>query len=273
MSCFRLLGKHITKMCKGVKLVLMIDEVDKSSNNRMFLHFLGLLRAKYLARQASMDFSFHTVILAGVTDIRNLKLKMINDGLYEPIREEGRLINSPWNIAADFDVDMSFNPEEVSTMLHEYESDKKTGMDISTVANEIIKHTNGYPFLVSRICKHIDEKLDKNWSASGVEEAVRLILGESSVLLYDMTKNLENYKNLYDFMYELLIVGETKTFNIGIPVISLANTFGYIKKRANGSQKIAVSNRIFEIWMTHYFASKDENALNKKRERRLPADL
>jgi len=33
------LGRHITKMCKDQKLVLMIDEVDKISNNRTFLHF------------------------------------------------------------------------------------------------------------------------------------------------------------------------------------------------------------------------------------------
>ena len=263
--CTESLRKHITKMCKGVKIILMIDEVDKSSDNELFLHFLGILRAKYLFRQQGMDHTFHSVILAGVTDIKNLKLKLINDGQHAPMREEGRIYNSPWNIAADFDVDMSFNEEEISTMLHEYESDKKTGMNISAVANEIGKHTNGYPFLVSRICKHIDEKLNKNWSVSGVEDAVRIILGESNVLFVDIVKNLENHKNLYDFMYELLVVGETKTFVIDNPVISLADTFGYIKTRSNGSRKIAVSNRIFEVRMAHYFASKDKNLPTKKR--------
>ena len=71
---FRKLSRHITKMCKDKKLVLMIDEVDKSSENRLFLHFLGMLRAKFLARQAGTDHTFHSVILAGVTDIKNLKL-------------------------------------------------------------------------------------------------------------------------------------------------------------------------------------------------------
>ena len=249
VSSFKTLNEHITAMCEDKKLVLMIDEVDKSSNNRLFLHFLGVLRAKYLARQASMDYTFHTVILAGVTDIKNLKLKMINDGVYSILIEEGRIANSPWNIAADFDVDMSFSEEDISTMLREYEADIKTGMDISAVAHKINTQTNGYPFLVSRICKHIDEKLNRNWSISGVEEAVQIILAERNVLFDDMTKNLENYKNLYDFMYELLVVGETKTFNIDNPDVSLASTFGYIK-RANGSNKIAVCNRIFEIRMT-----------------------
>ena len=79
-----------------------------------------------------------------------------------------------------------------------------------------------------------------------MEEAVRIILLDGSVLFDDMTKNLGNYKSLYDFMYELLIVGEAKTFNLGVPIISLANTFGY-KKRVNAIRKIAVSNRIFKF--------------------------
>ena len=34
------LGEHITKMCKGKKIVLIIDEVDRTSNNRVFLQFI-----------------------------------------------------------------------------------------------------------------------------------------------------------------------------------------------------------------------------------------
>ena len=262
---FASLDEHITNLCKNRKLVLMIDEVDKSSNNELFLHFLGLLRSKFLSRQEGIDHTFHSVILAGVTDVKNLKLKLINDGQHKPTNEEGSIYNSPWNIAASYNVDMSFNCEEISTMLTSYESDAKTGMDINSIAHEIHKFTSGYPFLVSRICECIDEELSKGWSINGVEEAVRVILWESNVLFADMAKNLENHKNLYNFMYELLIVGETKTFVIDNPVISLANTFGYIKKWPNGSRKIAVSNRIFESRLTSFFASKDENAINKKR--------
>ena len=258
------LRRHITKMCKGKKVILMIDEVDKSSSNRIFLHFLGMLRAKYLLRQVSKDFTFHSVILAGVTDIKNLKLKMITDGIYSPQKENEGTANSPWNIAANFNVDMSFCADEISTMLRGYESDAKTGMDIFAIANEIHEYTNGYPFLVSRICQCINEELNKNWTLDGVFHAVQVILKEKSVLFDDMAKNLENYENLYDFMYELLILGETKTFNVSVPVISIAHTFGYIKK-ANGSEKIAVYNRIFEAWLTNYFTSRDENIQSKKR--------
>ena len=45
--------------------------------------------------------TFHSVILAGVYDIKNLKLKM------RP--EETHQYNSPWNIAAKFDVSMELD--------------------------------------------------------------------------------------------------------------------------------------------------------------------
>ena len=47
----------------------MIDEVDKSSDNQIFLSFLGLLREKYLRWQQGKDETFQSVILAGVYDV------------------------------------------------------------------------------------------------------------------------------------------------------------------------------------------------------------
>jgi hypothetical protein len=44
-------------MCQGQKIVLMIDEVDKASNNRVFIHFLGMLRDKFLARNKGKDYT------------------------------------------------------------------------------------------------------------------------------------------------------------------------------------------------------------------------
>lgn len=60
--------------------LLFIDEVDKSSDNQMFLNFLGVLRELYLER-AFGTVAFKRVILAGVYDIKNLKGKMFLLGL------------------------------------------------------------------------------------------------------------------------------------------------------------------------------------------------
>ena len=59
-----------------------------------------MLRAKYLARVKPQHATFHSIVLAGVHDIKSLKHKIrdTDDSQY----------NSPWNIAADFEVDMNF---------------------------------------------------------------------------------------------------------------------------------------------------------------------
>lgn len=93
--------------------------------------------------------------------------------------------NSPWNIAADFDIDMSFSAPQIEEMLEEYEADHHTGMDIKEVAGEIYQYTSGYPVLVSSICKQLDEKLPGTegfetmqaaWTKQGIERAVNNIL-------------------------------------------------------------------------------------------------
>ena len=253
---FKSLSRHITKMCKDKKLVLMIDEVDRTSNNRVFLHFINMLRDKFLARKNGDDYTFQSVILAGVYDIKNIKLKLINEGLYTPAETENKIYNSPWNIAVNFTVDMSFCPAEIATMFNEYEAEHNTGMNITEISEEIYGYTNGYPFLVSRICQCIDEELDKSWTVEGVQEAVKIILHEKNTLFDDLFKNLENNQDLYDFIYDILITGRQRTFSGGNPVIDLALTYNIIKKE---NEKITVSNKIFEIIICDYFISKDEN--------------
>lgn len=98
-----------------------------------------------------MDTTFQAVILAGVYDIKNLKLKLHPD-------EESKY-NSPWNIAEDFNMNLSFNPKEIAGMLMEYEADYSTGMDILAVSQWIYDYTGGYPYMVSRICKLLDERI------------------------------------------------------------------------------------------------------------------
>ena len=59
---FNMLSDFITNICENQKIVLMIDEVDKTSNNRVFLNFLAILRDKFLERKVKRDFTFHSVI-------------------------------------------------------------------------------------------------------------------------------------------------------------------------------------------------------------------
>ena len=136
-------------------------------------------------------------------------------------------------------------------------------MDTTTIASEIYKHTSGYPFLASRICKCIDEELGKNWTTDGITQAVQIILKEQSVLFDDLIKNLENNPELSNFMYEILILGEHRSFNLSNMTVDLAHTYGYTKEgnRANA----VISNKIFESYLTDYFVTKDENSSEIKR--------
>ena len=254
---------HITRMCEGQKVVLLIDEVDKTCNNRMFLHFLSMLRSKYLSRKAGKDSTFHSVILAGVYDIKNIKLKIINEGGYSPLATEGVIYNSPWNIASEFSVDMSFSAREIESMLNDYQNESKTCMDVANIAFEIHKYTDGYPFLVSYLCKIIDEELGGNWSENGVKKAVNIAVLKKCTLLDDLTKNLENHKNLYDTLYSVLIVGETKSYVTSNPVIEWGEMFGYIKN--DGGNRVVISNKIFEIFISDYFISKDSISIGNNK--------
>ena len=63
------LSARISEFCKSEnkKVVLLIDEVDKSLNNQLFLNFLSMLRKKYIDRDKyGNNSTFWSVVLAGV---------------------------------------------------------------------------------------------------------------------------------------------------------------------------------------------------------------
>ena len=240
----------ITQYCKEVQIpvVLTIDEVDKCLDNQLFLDFLGMLRNKYLERnRKGLQSTFFSVILAGVYDVKNLKLKIRPDA--------EKKYNSPWNIAADFNVDMTFHPEEIAQMLSDYEADTHTGMDIKAISEEIYKYTTGYPFLVSYICKLIDERLERSWNINSVQQAVKIIAkGENVTLIDDLSKNLENNDELRDFIYSIVINGQEYSYTMIDPMVRLANMFSYI--RENQRHKTMIHNLIFEEVLFMYFGNK-----------------
>ena len=256
------LSDHIDEMCKDKKVILMVDEVDQASNNRVFLKFLSILRSKYLERGKGKDYTFQSVILAGVYDIKNIKIKMVNEGLYSPLTTEERRFNSPWNIAAEFNMDMSFSPKDIESMLNEYQNDTNISMDTRLISQKIYEYTGGYPFLVSYICKLVDEELGKDWMEEGIPKAVKITTTRKYTLSDDLVKNLEAYKELYKLLYDILIIGKHEIFNIDNPIIDFASMFGYIKKENN--DRAIISNKIFEIRLSNYFISKDSASVSFK---------
>lgn len=254
-SSLKDLFTSLSNMCKNSiqPIVLMIDEVDSASNNQVFVDFLAQLRSYYLNRDKTPI--FHSVILAGVYSIKNLKLKLRPESEHQ--------YNSPWNIAADFDIEMSFSAKQISEMLEEYEKDYHTGMDIRAVSEEIYAYTSGYPVLVSMICKRIDEKIVQSagyesparaWSKKGVEKAVSMILKENPVLFESMAKQLDTYADLYSIIENIIYRGKRIPFSLEERSINLGFMFGYLKEE-NGH--VAIANRIFEMVLLNMFMAKE----------------
>jgi hypothetical protein len=148
---------------------------------------------------------------------------------------------------------MSFDPYEIGTMLGEYEKENNIGMDVETLSNEIYKFTGGYPFLVSKLCKIIHEKLEQNWSVKGITDAVKILLEEKNTLFDDLVKNLENYKELYRLVYDILVEGKKIHFNIDNPIIDCGVMFGILSKKDGNT---SVANKIFELRIYNYLISK-----------------
>ena len=227
-------------------VVVMIDEVDQASNNDGFIKFLGVLRNMFLSRDTFP--TFQSVILAGVYDIKNLKLKIRT--------EEEHQYNSPWNIAVPFDVDMSLSATGISGMLAEYKADHNLTFDEVFVGQMIRDYTAGYPFLVSRICQIIDAE-QYTWDKEGVLRAVNKILTEGSTLFDDIAKKLDEFPELERTIRGILFNGYRYSFNYYDKATNLALMFNFVKQQDGA---FAVSCRMFETWFYEYFISQDKNS-------------
>lgn len=232
----------------GKQVVVLIDEVDKSTNNQLFLHFLGMLRNKYLKRGLPKQDTFHSVVLVGIHDIKTIKLKIRPD--------EEKKLNSPWNIAVDFKIQMYFNPTEIAGMLHTYSTEKQIRMDCEALAERIFYYTSGYPFLVSKMCKVIDEillpeKEDKTtWTLQEIEGAFRYLVKENytTTIFDDLFKNIENNRELHQLVKDVVLNGVP--FNANEYLIELATMYGIFDRDAPVCK---IHNRIFEQRIYFYY--------------------
>ena len=246
------LSEFITDFAKKTdkKLVLLIDEVDKSSNNQLFISFLGMLRDKYLDRRRTK--TFHAVVLAGVHDVKSLKLKIRPDA-------EAKY-NSPWNIAAEFEVNMNLTAAEIKPMLEDYCTERGVTMDTEWFANRLFFFTSGYPYLVSKLCKIIDEKIlpkkeVKEWTEEDFNEAFLLILREEHNANFDtLMKNLEHYPQLYDLAFSLIFDGMRTDYSQLDPTVNLGTLHGIFGRSEQGA--LIIHNRIYRELIAEMMMSK-----------------
>ena len=157
-------------------------------------------------------------------------------------------------------MDMSLKQDGIAGMLDEYKSDHHIDFDSDSMAKEIYGYTNGYPYLVSRVCQIIDERLvpdtfaclQEAWTRNGIDEAIKIILYGSNTLFESLSGKLENYPNLREILKSILMEGTSIPFNNYQEELSQMKMYGFIYNR-NGV--VAVSNRIFETFLYNLFLS------------------
>ena len=168
-------------------------------------------------------------------------------------------MNSPWNIAADFDISMSFDKDGIAGMLREYEEDFHTGMDVGAMAGLLWDYTRGYPFLVSRLCKLMDEEIGGGsesksaaWTKEGFLEAVSMILAEKNTLFESLIGKLSEYQELNSMLRALLFEGKSFVYNPDDSAVDMASMFGFVK---NDRGSVMIANRIFEMRLYNFYLS------------------
>ena len=233
-------AEFISELCNQRSVVMIIDEVDQSSNYAAFVKLLGLLRNLYLKRDVRP--TFQSVVLAGVYDIKNLKVKL------RP--EEEHQYNSPWNIAVPFLADMALPENGIDQMLQDYAHEHQLTFDTAGMAREIRAYTAGYPFLVSRLCQIIDEE-QFTWDKQGLLRAVNAILKEENTLFDDLVKKLEQYPKLKDLIRHILYLGVKKMYSADEYYLQLAMRFNFLTEK-DGYVQIAcrlMETRLYNLFI------------------------
>jgi hypothetical protein len=245
------LSQSITHLCSLTpkKIVLLIDEVDKSSNYEMVISFLGMLREKYLARNQGETKTFQSVILAGVHDIKSLKLKLRPETKAE--------YGSPWNIAAKFEIELGFSWQEIATMLQDYVHEMHVELEVAQMAQRIQEYTAGYPFLVSSLCKLMDEKIlpakeEKRLTLADCDQAAELLLEDENTNFESLIKNLENNPDLYLLVEKILLEGERVPFVFANSVICMGARYGVLREE---NRCCVIHNRIYQELIYNYLES------------------
>ena len=155
---------------------------------------------------------------------------------------------------------MNLLPAEIKVMLEDYVQVRGVKMDTQWVADRLFYFTSGYPYLVSKLCKLIDEdimakKNVKEWTEDDLNQAFQLILHEPNNANFDtLMKNLEHYPELYDLVFSLIFDSEPKPFSSDNPTINLGVLHGIFAQSDRGH--LMIQNRVYRERIANMMVSK-----------------
>jgi predicted RNA-binding protein with RPS1 domain len=147
-------------------------------------------------------------------------------------------------------------------MLEDYSKETGIKIDAKLFAEKLFYYTSGYPFLVSRLCQIIDEKIkpEKVWTLDHLLHAVQLIVREDNTNFMSLVKNLEDNQDLYRIVYETLIEGKEHAFNIHNPLVNIGVVYGVFSESVD--HKLRIHNLVYAQVISNYMSSKTELSID-----------
>ncbi|MGL5576329.1 MAG: GxxExxY protein, partial [Sarcina sp.] len=94
------------------------------------------------------------------------------------------------------------------------------------------------------------------WEEYHIQRAIKKLINEKNMLFDDLIKNLENNKELYKFIYNILVLNISQVYNINNPTIELGTMFGYLTSDVENN--VIVSNQILKEVIYNYMISRTD---------------
>ena len=214
------------------KLILLIDEIDAAPEN-LVIGFLAGLREMYLQRRRKP--APHSVCLAGVHDIKNLKAKY---------RDETQTIgsSSPFNIAIDYQLP-AFSQKNIRQYYLQHT--QATGQVFDDVVfRRVHEVTNGHPWLVSALANLLVEEIVPNRKQQiclhHLDSAIQELLASPNPNFDSLTKNAR-HPNLFPIVLDLL-EGKRRRYSIQNDAIRLGVKYGIF---AAQDRQLILANSIY----------------------------
>ncbi|MCU0286869.1 MAG: AAA family ATPase, partial [Acidobacteria bacterium] len=157
--------------------------------------------------------------------------------------------------------DLSLSADEIESLLLDFLAENTIQMNVKEIAEKLHYLTSGYPFLVSRLCKIIDEEIQplKRWDLVDIDTAFNMLLKEDNTNFQSLIKNLENNRSLYDMVFRIVLEGENIGYNLDNPDIEQGVTHGVFR---DDNGRLRIHNRVYEQRIYNYMASKVETSSN-----------